>query len=133
MLFESHVWQGRREIPLREASEVVYGPLSARIAPFPTSPGPKLGANRAHTRARLPTSSSAPWVARSSREAIPPARHFATASWQRDPGEHRRGACQAGLRDNRTGDPPDDGAVGWALHETFSLCPTLGLLPVGTA
>jgi hypothetical protein len=50
---------------------------------------------------------------------------------QRDPGEHCRGACEAGSRDNRTGDPPDDGAVGWALHETCSLCRTLGLVSVG--
>jgi hypothetical protein len=38
------------------ASEVVCGPFSARIAPFPTSPGPRLGANRAYARSRLPTS-----------------------------------------------------------------------------
>jgi hypothetical protein len=29
-------------------------------------------------------------------------------------------ACEAVLRDNRTGDPPDDRAVRWALHETFN-------------
>ena len=38
------------------ASEVVHGPFSAQIAPFPTSSGPKLGANRAYTRDSLPTS-----------------------------------------------------------------------------
>src|SRR5438105_6529714 len=45
--------------------------------------GPKLGTNRAHARARLPTSSSGPWVARRSGQAIPrnPARHCATVSY----------------------------------------------------
>ena len=37
-------------------------------------------------------------------------------------------ACEAGFRDNRTGDPPDDRAVSWALHETLNLCRALGLL-----
>ena len=40
-------------------------------------------------------------------------------------------ACEAGFRDNRTGDPPGDGAVSWALHETLNLCRALGLLSVG--
>ena len=40
-------------------------------------------------------------------------------------------ACEAGFRDNRTGDPPADGAVSWALHETLNLCRALGLLSVG--
>ena len=45
--------------------------------------GPKLGGNRAHARARLPTSSSGPWLARRSGQAIPrnPARHCATVSY----------------------------------------------------
>ncbi|HKN50635.1 MAG TPA: hypothetical protein VJ010_10460 [Actinomycetota bacterium] len=40
-------------------------------------------------------------------------------------------ACEAGFQDNRTGDPPDDRAVSWALHETLNLCRALGLLSVG--
>jgi hypothetical protein len=40
-------------------------------------------------------------------------------------------ACEVGFRDNRTGDPPDDRAVSWALHETLNLCRALGLLSVG--
>jgi hypothetical protein len=52
--------------------------VNGRIAPFPTSSGPKLGANRAYARARLPTSSSSsgPWVARVKRYL---GRHSATA------------------------------------------------------
>jgi hypothetical protein len=40
-------------------------------------------------------------------------------------------ACEVGFRDNRTGDPPDDHAVSWALHVTLNLCRALGLLSVG--
>src|ERR1700730_5760697 len=78
---------GRREIPLRGASEVVRGPFSARIAPFPTSPGPKLGANRAYARARLPTSSYLPsWHdRRSDEDPCHQLRHFARVLRHRDP------------------------------------------------
>src|SRR5437764_169965 len=41
-------------------------------------------------------------------------------------------ACEVGFRENRTGDPPDDRAVSWALHETLNLCRALGLLSVGS-
>src|SRR5437660_1739716 len=40
-------------------------------------------------------------------------------------------ACEAGFRDNRTGDPADERAVSWTLHETLNLCRGLILLWTG--
>jgi len=42
-------------------------------------------------------------------------------------------AYEVGFRDSRTGDPPDDYAVRWAIGETLNLCGALGLLSVGSS
>ena len=39
--------------------------------------------------------------------------------------------AEEGFRDSRTGGPPDEHHVGWAIHETSNLCRALGLLAVG--
>src|SRR5205807_2874462 len=72
-------YSGRRENPPRGPPRLKR-PVFGRIVHFRPALGPKLGKNRAHARARLPTSSSGPWVARRSGQAIPrnPARHCAT-------------------------------------------------------
>src|ERR1700730_8498594 len=72
-------WENRGcDSPFDQARKVLT--FQAEASALVPGPGPKLGANRAHTRSRLPTS-SAPRVARSSREAIPPARHSASACY----------------------------------------------------
>ncbi|HLN68105.1 MAG TPA: hypothetical protein VK280_12600 [Streptosporangiaceae bacterium] len=38
---------------------------------------------------------------------------------------------EEGFRDSRTGEPPDEHDIGWAVHETSNLCLALGLLAVG--
>ena len=38
---------------------------------------------------------------------------------------------EEGFRDSRTGEPPDEHHIGWAIHETSNLCRALGLLAVG--
>jgi hypothetical protein len=40
-------------------------------------------------------------------------------------------AAEEGFRDTRTGEPPDERALGWAIHETSNLCRALGVLSVG--
>jgi hypothetical protein len=40
-------------------------------------------------------------------------------------------AAEEGFRDSRTGEPPDEHQIGWAVQETISLCRVLGLLAVG--
>ena len=42
-------------------------------------------------------------------------------------------AYEVGFRNSRTGDPPDDYAVRWAIGETLNLCGALGLLSVGSS
>jgi hypothetical protein len=39
--------------------------------------------------------------------------------------------AEEGFRDSRTGEPPDEHQVGWAVRETSNLCRVLGLLSVG--
>jgi hypothetical protein len=39
--------------------------------------------------------------------------------------------AEEGFRESRTGEPPDEHHIGWALHETSNLCRALGLLAVG--
>jgi hypothetical protein len=39
--------------------------------------------------------------------------------------------AEEGFRDSRTGEPPDEHQVGWAVRETSNLCRGLGLLAVG--
>jgi hypothetical protein len=39
--------------------------------------------------------------------------------------------AEEGFRDSRTGEPPDEHDIGWAIHETSNLCRALGLLVVG--
>jgi len=39
--------------------------------------------------------------------------------------------AEEGFRDSRTGEPPDEHQISWALHETSNLCRALGLLAVG--
>jgi hypothetical protein len=39
--------------------------------------------------------------------------------------------AEEGFRDSRTGEPPDEHQVGWAVGETSNLCRILGLLSVG--
>ena len=41
-------------------------------------------------------------------------------------------AAEEGFRDSRTGEPPDEHAVSWAVHATSNLCRALGLLAVGS-
>jgi hypothetical protein len=38
---------------------------------------------------------------------------------------------EEGFRESRTGEPPDEHLVSWAVHETSNLCRALGLLAVG--
>jgi hypothetical protein len=40
-------------------------------------------------------------------------------------------AAEEGFRDGRTGEPPDEHHVSWAVHATSNLCRALGLLAVG--
>jgi hypothetical protein len=39
--------------------------------------------------------------------------------------------AEEGFRDSRTGAPPDEYQVSWAIRETSNLCRVLGLLSVG--
>jgi hypothetical protein len=39
---------------------------------------------------------------------------------------------EEGFRENRTGEPPSEDDVSWAIHDTSNLCRALGLLAVGT-
>jgi hypothetical protein len=39
--------------------------------------------------------------------------------------------AEEGFRDSRTGEPPDEHQIGWAVRETSNLCRILGLLAVG--
>ena len=39
--------------------------------------------------------------------------------------------AEEGFRDSRTGEPPDEHDISWAIHETSNLCRALGLLAVG--
>ena len=43
-----------------------------------------------------------------------------------------RAAGEEGFRENRTGEPPSEDDVSWAIHDTSNLCRALGLLTVGT-
>jgi hypothetical protein len=43
-----------------------------------------------------------------------------------------RAAGEEGFRQNRTGEPPSEDDVRWAIHDTSNLCRALGLLKVGT-
>jgi hypothetical protein len=43
-----------------------------------------------------------------------------------------RAAGEEGFRENRTGEPPSENDVSWAIHDTSNLCRALGLLTVGT-
>jgi len=40
--------------------------------------------------------------------------------------------AEEGFRNSRTGEPPDDHDVSWAVHTTSNLCRALGLLAVGS-
>jgi hypothetical protein len=40
-------------------------------------------------------------------------------------------AAEEGFRDSRTGEPPDERGISWAVHATSNLCRALGLLAVG--
>ena len=40
-------------------------------------------------------------------------------------------AAEEGFRDSRTGEPPDEHGISWAVHATSNLCRALGLLAVG--
>ena len=40
-------------------------------------------------------------------------------------------AGEEGFRENRTGDPPSEDDVNWAIQDTGNLCRALGLLTVG--
>jgi hypothetical protein len=40
-------------------------------------------------------------------------------------------AAEEGFRDGRTGEPPDEHHVSWAVHATSNLCRALGLLAAG--
>jgi len=40
-------------------------------------------------------------------------------------------AGEEGFREARTGEPPKDSDLGWAIHNTINLCRALGLLSVG--
>jgi hypothetical protein len=40
-------------------------------------------------------------------------------------------AAEEGFRENRTGEPPGERAVSWAIHSTSNLCRALGLLAAG--
>ena len=40
-------------------------------------------------------------------------------------------AAEEGFRDNRTGEPPYEHGISWAVHATSNLCRALGLLAVG--
>ena len=42
-----------------------------------------------------------------------------------------RAAGEEGFRENRTGEPPSEDDVSWAIHDTSNLCRALGLLTVG--
>ena len=44
----------------------------------------------------------------------------------------RKAAAEEGFRENRTGEPPSEDDVSWAIHDTSNLCRALGLLTVGT-
>ncbi len=39
--------------------------------------------------------------------------------------------AEEGFQDSRTGEPPDEHDIGWAIHGTSNLCRALGLLAVG--
>lgn len=41
-------------------------------------------------------------------------------------------AAEEGFRDSRTGEPPDEHEISWAIHETSNLCRALGLLASGS-
>jgi hypothetical protein len=41
-------------------------------------------------------------------------------------------AAEEGFRNSRTGEPPDEHDVSWAIHATSNLCGALGLLVVGS-
>jgi hypothetical protein len=41
-------------------------------------------------------------------------------------------AGEEGFREHRTGEPPSEDDVSWAIHDTSNLCRALGLLAVGT-
>ena len=42
-----------------------------------------------------------------------------------------RAAGEEGFREDRTGEPPSEDDVSWAIHDTSNLCRALGLLTVG--
>ena len=44
----------------------------------------------------------------------------------------RKAAAEEGFRENRTGEPPSEDDVSWAIHDTSNLCRALGLLTAGT-
>jgi hypothetical protein len=43
-----------------------------------------------------------------------------------------KAAGEEGFRENRTGEPPSEDDVSWAIHDTGNLCRALGLLTAGT-
>ncbi len=43
-----------------------------------------------------------------------------------------RAAGEEGFREDRTGEPPSEDDVSWAIHDTSNQCRALGLLTVGT-
>jgi hypothetical protein len=43
----------------------------------------------------------------------------------------RRAAGEEGFRESRTGEPPGEQDVSWAIHDTINLCRALGLLAAG--
>jgi hypothetical protein len=51
--------------------------------------------------------------------------------WGAAMGPEEASAGEEGFRESRTGEPPGEQDVGWALHHTINLCLALGLLAVG--
>jgi len=41
-------------------------------------------------------------------------------------------AAEEGFRESRTGEPPGEQDIGWAIHDTSNMCRALGLLSVGS-
>jgi hypothetical protein len=43
----------------------------------------------------------------------------------------RQAVAEEGFRQTRTGEPPDEHDVSWAIHHTLNMCRALGLLSKG--
>ena len=41
-------------------------------------------------------------------------------------------AAEEGFRESRTGEPPGEHDIGWAIHGTSNICRALGLLAAGS-